>query len=147
MKFGNKIVVTDPCYEEPTMTLDSVPGYWVGRAYASSDRSWGRRIQSITVTHEDHEPHRVRWEELEGDACYVDSGQAGVFDAERYDSGRDYDAVCEVTLSDRGYGHTRTGFVSSSGYGDGGYPVEVARDRDGLVIGVRITFIEEDRPW
>lgn len=147
MKFGNQIVVTDPCYKTPTITLGSVPGYWVARASASKHGDWGRRIGSITVTHEDYEPHRVRWEELEGETCDVDSGQAGVFDAKGYDSEQDYDDVCGVTSSGEGYGYTRTGFVSSSGYGDGGYPVEVARDRDGLVVGVRITFIEEGQSW
>jgi len=35
------------------------------------------------------------------------------------------------------------GVVSQTGWGDGSYPVDVKRDADGLVVGVRVTFIED----
>jgi hypothetical protein len=41
------------------------------------------------------------------------------------------------TIDDRG-------FVSSSGYGDGGYSCLVARNRDGYIVAIRIEYITDD---
>jgi hypothetical protein len=47
---------------------------------------------------------------------------------------------------DRGVGNTidNLGFVSESGYGDGGYTCWTARDSDGKVIAIRVEYITED---
>lgn len=40
------------------------------------------------------------------------------------------------------------GFVSSSGYGDGGYTCWIARNRDGYIVAIRIEYItEEEDEW
>lgn len=31
--------------------------------------------------------------------------------------------------------------VTSSGYGDGGYPLEIVREDNGYIVGMRITYI------
>jgi hypothetical protein len=61
-----------------------------------------------------------------------------------------YDRSCKVTLSKVGFGYTKDGFVSSSGYGDGAYDCIVYK-KDGKAIAVEVTFIDysnkdEDMP-
>lgn len=44
------------------------------------------------------------------------------------------------------FGTVEFGAVSSSGYGDGGYPLFVERDETGQIVAARIWFIEEEEP-
>ena len=90
----------------------------------------------------------------------VDSGQAGFFDLELFaaqsatesedgyqqdtEHGKFYRSICEQTGDDSdGFAIVPFGAASSSGYGDGGYPLYVLRDKDGLVIEAIIIFLAE----
>jgi hypothetical protein len=91
----------------------------------------------------------------------VDSGQFGIFDASIYDGDSEYgqpgfyNDCCEATLTHDRCGTvgdlSQLGFVSSSGYGDGGYFGLGAFDENNNLVKFRITFIEElsdeDREW
>jgi len=87
--------------------------------------------------------------------CGVDSGQIMVIDPcyafmdEFDDMGGNYRNVCNISLGDDGYGefplpkngYTQgIGVVTSSGYGDGNYPVFVDVNDDGRVVELRIAF-------
>jgi hypothetical protein len=84
----------------------------------------------------------LTWAE-QGPFVGVDSGQAGIFDASNYRNDnvivgmpenahicgkldKFYGACCDVTLGDVGAGVIPFGFVSSSGWGDGGYESFIA---------------------
>ena len=89
--------------------------------------------------------------------CGVDSGQIMVIDPcyafqDSYTgnaaTGGNYDAICRVSLADtfgefplpaNGYSGN-VGVVTSSGYGDGNYPVFVDVNDEGRVIELRINF-------
>jgi hypothetical protein len=91
--------------------------------------------------------------------CGVDSGQIMVIDPcyafnDNFNSmsspptGGNYDAICRVSLADlfgefplpaNGYSGN-VGVVTSSGYGDGNYPVFVDVNEDGRVVELRIAF-------
>jgi len=76
--------------------------------------------------------------------CGVDSGQILLIDPcyvykDEYGSGGDYDQCCQITLSE-GAGQTDLGVVTSSGYGDGVYPVYAQKDSNGRIKQVTITF-------
>ena len=91
--------------------------------------------------------------------CGVDSGQIMVIDPcyafnDEYfgvggkPTGGNYDAICRVSLADtfgefplpaNGYSQG-IGVVTSSGYGDGNYPVFVDINDDGRVVELRIHF-------
>ena len=91
--------------------------------------------------------------------CGVDSGQIMVIDPcyafqDNYTSnddaatGGNYDAICRVSVADKfgefplpanGYSGN-VGVVTSSGYGDGNYPVFVDVNEDGRVVELRIAF-------
>jgi hypothetical protein len=87
--------------------------------------------------------------------CGVDSGQIMVIDPcyalkdEFDDLNGNYRSVCNVTLSDDGYGefslpangyNQSIGVVTSSGYGDGCYPVYVDVNNDNRVVALHIYF-------
>ena len=81
--------------------------------------------------------------------CGVDSGQILLIDPcyvykDEFDpdnpTGGDYDQCCRITLSDDGAGQTDLGVVTSSGYGDGVYPVYATKDANGRIVSVTIEF-------
>jgi len=77
--------------------------------------------------------------------CGVDSGQILLIDPcyvykDEYGSGGDYDECCQITLSAEQAGQTALGVVTSSGYGDGVYPVYAEKDGNGRVKQVTIVF-------
>lgn len=91
--------------------------------------------------------------------CGVDSGQIMVIDpcyvfqddfkhSSSPPTGGNYDAICRVSLADLfgefplpANGYTgNMGVVTSSGYGDGNYPVFVDVNEDGRVVELRIAF-------
>jgi hypothetical protein len=81
--------------------------------------------------------------------CGVDSGQIMVIDpCYAFQGGINYDAISKVSLADtygefplpaNGY-YRDIGVVTSSGYGDGNYPVFVDINDEGRVIELRIAF-------
>tara|TARA_R100001530_G_scaffold31762_1_gene24981 strand:+ start:624 stop:917 length:294 start_codon:yes stop_codon:yes gene_type:complete len=81
--------------------------------------------------------------------CSVDSGQIMVIDpCYAFQGGANYEAICEVSLADtfgefplpdNGY-IGNVGVVTSSGYGDGYYPVYVQVNGDNRVVALHIVF-------
>lgn len=55
-----------------------------------------------------------------------------------------YEICCDKTLSNQQAGIVPGGCVSSSGYGNGGYPAYYANDKDGLVNAIKIVFISDE---
>lgn len=150
------------------------PGVYDTEVDISDEGDWGERIRSLTVTHKDFEGDN-NWEHY-STSIGVDSGQAGVFCMTSYrkdDIAQDmpwltekgdpfgdhsirpekeegeqwYVKMCDRTLSTKeGWGVYDTGVVSSSGYGDGQYLLEVLEHGD-LIHGFKITFIDENNPF
>lgn len=140
---SGRIIVSDPCYECGEVSVDALPGRWVGRAFTTSADEWGPRVAEVVVHHESWDPTA----DTSTSTGYigVDSGQAGVFDADLYELDHDvmYDACCNATLSNSdGHGYVEGGWVTSSGYGDGGYKTRIHRV-GGKAVAVEITFIPE----
>jgi hypothetical protein len=52
--------------------------------------------------------------------------------------------MCKFTLSGEGFGAYESGVVTSSGYGDGSYPLAIARDEDKNIVSMVVTFIGEE---
>ena len=166
INLSSEVIVSDPCYSRPTwcqaVLTDVLPGNFI--AQVNEDPESGRCAE-LLVIHEDYYQSRLDWREHSG--CGVDSGQLGVFDAASYrddsaagslgapnvdfvlpgqfsDGDAWYEQICKFTLDDLGYGSYDSGVVSSTGYGDGMYPLDVARDQDDKIIGMWITFIDTD---
>ena len=164
----DKIRCTDPCYTrevtEPetnphitdglTATATAKPGRW--QAEVEHVEQWGGRNASLLVHHEDFPLASgfIDWKRL--GKCAVDSGQFGFYADEKFPEGSTgdvgdesfYGRNCSTTTdNETNWGIITEGVVSSSGYGDGWYPVDRHEDTDGKVIALRVTFIDESDEW
>lgn len=158
--------VSDPCYAPDTWcagTFPARPGKWRAEIETSDEGAWGTRVASLTVRHESVDDSASPEQRSEVDVG-VDSGQAGFFDDARYadvpgrpddDSAPNprglYWEACRCTGYDHRDNHTLPrlagilrdiGAVSSSGYGDGGYPLRLLMI-DGVAVAARVIFIGE----
>ena len=164
---SENVMVSDPCYTPDTWCqtkLDNVlPGlYNVEVERHDEGTGWGVRVSSITVIHKDYED-TDDWEQHS--ECGVDSGQCGIFCMTSYrndelsksittptldnpfvlpynDKGGDmwYEKMCHFTLHKDQWGLYDTGVVSSSGIGDGLYPMDVMMDGD-KIVGIRLEYL------
>jgi hypothetical protein len=137
------IQVSDPCYsgtyEEPAKN-----GKWFAKVDMQDMGSWGRRIGRILVHHEGFSPGQ-RLDEMEI-LVGVDSGQMGVYDASVFGGSDDaefYDACCKTTLTAKGHGYIKGGFVTRSGLGDGAYDGTIWKER-GKAVAVEIVFLTDE---
>lgn len=166
IKLGENVRVSDPCYSNDvwckTKLTNVLAGMYDVEVFYSQDESFGKRISELRVTHQDYTGEGT-W--IAHSDIGVDSGQAGIFCESSYrnddivsgivtpevdfvlpynDSSGDiwYEKVCKFTLSNEGWGAYETGAVSSSGFGDGTYPLDVAI-HDDKIVAIRITYIDD----
>jgi hypothetical protein len=121
------------------------------------------RCAELLVIHEDY--YQKHLDYVEHSSCGVDSGQLGIFDAASYrnddyaagitapkvdyflpgeslEGDAWYEKMCKFTLDNLGYGSYDSGIVSSSGWGDGMYPLDVARNDQGQIVAMQVIFID-----
>lgn len=161
ISLSSKVIVSDPCYSIPTwcqgIVKNVLPGYYKTDVFTTDETDgWGERCSHIVAIHEDYlNNENFNWEDS-GFDIGVDSGQAGIFCSTIYpkgdntgdygDSNSFYGKCCDATLSRLSYGIiNKKGVVSSSGYGDGGYKLYLAKD-NGQVIGFIVDFYVIDIP-
>ncbi len=162
-------MVSDPCYSLDTWCqtkLDNVlPGlYNVEVEKSDEGTGWGVRVSGITILHESITDDGVSLEWEDHSECGVDSGQCGIFCMTSYrndeiaegittptldqpfeipfrDGGdKWYEKMCQFTIHKDQFGSYDTGVVTSSGIGDGQYPMEVMMDKE-KIVGIRITYL------
>lgn len=150
---GDLAQVTDPCYEHSSFYSASVKvltGQWKCRVRIKELKHWGKRVVAIEARHKDYPKGRIA--EDHPTILVVDSGQLGVFDASYYkinqpDDDWDnpaswYRRVCDLTCNVPYYGIIDgQGAVCESGIGDGAYYLQVTKNADGLVVGMRVRFV------
>lgn len=150
---GDTVYVTDPCYTPDIWCCNKVEGVKPGHYQTAITKNNEDRVACIGIYHEAANDDTV-WEKAPFEVG-VDSGQAGVFDAEYFEKnfGGDYDdpksfygECCALTLAPLGFGSLENGkgFVSCSGYGDGGYDLNIGRNDKGEIIAFEIPFILDD---
>ena len=160
-------MVSDPCYTPDTWCQTKLTNVLPGKYNVEIDNTdlgnWGNRISSITAVHEDYQDDHS-W--IQYSDCGVDSGQCGIFCMTTYRNDQIaegittpqlerpfvipfreegdvwYEKMCNFTLGGEGWGLYDTGVVSSSGIGDGMYPMDVMMDGD-KVVGIKITYLDE----
>ena len=166
---SENVMVSDPCYTDPTWCQTKLNGVLPGRYNVEVEKSdqgdWGTRVSGITILHESITDDGVSLEWEDHSECGVDSGQCGIFcmtsyrndelsesittpdvnfnlgDYRKDDGGEKwYEKMCRFTLSEDQFGLYDTGVVSSSGIGDGQYPMEVMMDKE-KIVGMRITYL------
>jgi len=164
---SENVMVSDPCYTPDTWCqtklTNVLPGRYNVQVEKSDEGDWGIRVSGITILHESITDDGVSLEWEDHSECGVDSGQCGIFCMTSYrndelaesittpdsdfvlpynDSEGDkwYDKMCKFTLDKQQWGVYDTGVVSSSGIGDGLYPLEVMMDKE-KIVGMRITYL------
>jgi len=165
VELGDHVIVSDPCYAPGTWCAGGLlvkPGRWAGEAGIMDGR-----VAVLFASHKSSSAYMPKsmddlsgWTK-EGFEVGVDSGQAGIFDQRHYRKDASvlpedigdicpdepwYSHCCKITCGEDRAGACKVGFVSSSGWGDGGYTCWTLRDKDGKVVAICINFLLEDNP-
>lgn len=164
---SENVIVSDPCYSTDvwcqTKLKDVLPGTYNVDVQISDEGEWGNRVSNLTILHESivDDGISLEWEDL--DSVGVDSGQCGIFCETTFrndtivdsintpptdfilpyndtEGDKWYEKMCRFTLSENQWGNYETGVVTSSGIGDGMYPVEVMKDKE-KIVGIRISYL------
>ncbi|WP_083397660.1 DUF4241 domain-containing protein [Paenibacillus sp. LC231] len=159
---SGQLVVADPCYELDTNiiimgVLDAVlNGTWASEVEKVEIPDWGEANAKLTAYHHSAAEQGAFLEWIKCPfVAGVDSGQAGIFDIQKYripdadatsdssDTDSDwYLACCNITESGEEAGVLDGGVVSRTGIGDGAYGVYKAVNEQDQVVGVKIVFIK-----
>lgn len=144
------IRVTDPCYSADTWctkTVDISKGDYDASVYKIMYSDWGARIKNLMIVKRGLSPDQLIWRVI-GEAG-VDSGQCGFYlESKHALMKKRYSAICDATYSaDTGYlGYIDSfGVFSSSGFGDGSYPILAGIDhREGadVIKGLMLEFVD-----
>lgn len=148
---GDKLRVSDPCYTRDTWccgVIDNAkPGEWETYIKVDQHNKRSGRVAELMVMHSSSKIKDPHWVEQDFEIG-VDSGQAGVFDDNKYpddvgeydDDNSFYGKVCSLTENKAGV--LDFGAVSHSGWGDGSYSCYTL-EQDNKVIAVKIIFIDD----
>ena len=140
---SGEVYITDPCYEEPENVVPAQNGTWKVYCEVTEEPVWGgHRVTRLVAEHTTISDIN----NISHLSSGVDSGQCGVFDAGSYpltshsDRSKWYDEICKLTLKEPYYGVYSNGVCSSSGMGDGDYPVTIS-DYNGKAVKIEIDFL------
>ena len=163
------VLISDPCYiidgHKPVWCMgtltDVKTGKWSAHVDYRNMEDWGNRVCQIWAIHDDLKGKipTTGWK-LEKFEVGVDSGQAGIFEHKAvrsdgqeeqgaFDQTHWYGRCCNITCPPDHGKDLRpapagivdgNGFVSSSGYGDGGYQCRT-RKKDNLIVSIKIRLI------
>jgi hypothetical protein len=143
---------------------DVLPGEWIVTMIYDELGGTNRNAE-LHLIHKDYQNSKDLAYDWFGDFG-VDSGQAGVFDAASYrndaaaanfktpridfvipgdktEGDAWYEKICRFTLAEDGWGAYDAGAVSSSGWGDGEYPVYGAENEAGKTVALNLVFIDQ----
>lgn len=167
IKLGNKVVVSDPCYELGTWCMGVIDNVLPGNYSIDIQLNEEGRCSNLFVLHECFNPMTVNWERNEEITIGVDSGQAGIFSFESYRNNEHaekniptpgqfddwdnnsegelwYNKMCYMTCQDDIPGGSYDeGVVAQSGYGDGSYDLYIAENEDNQIVAIEIVFLED----
>ncbi len=161
---SGKFIVSDPCYEDGAWYQGKISniktGTWDAYIIKSDEGVFGQRNAELIAKHSSLDDDRGLDWELCDFIVGVDSGQAGIFDANHYNNDsvfgkgekpvhdygetKFYGFCCDLTLSETQGGVLKYGAVATSGFGDGSYNCFISKDRNGKVVAVKIIFIQDD---
>lgn len=154
---GERVLVTDPCYDRGTWCAGVVEnvlsGEYVAKIYKRQTKfGWGERVARLSVKRNGSRVVKRIDSRID---VGVDSGQAGIFDDAIYPQGSTgryedensfYRRVCRLTYDDasKAFGGgiiEERGAVSSSGFGDGSYTCALGLDEDDRVVEISIRYL------
>ena len=140
---SNELIVTDPYYglEEDTdsqLILSNVKsGSWTAVTIYTEDE-WVKQL----LFFEGDKKRNGKWHRQD-QSIGVDSALAGIFDGTAYRQHQVIEFETVVSADDQA-GIVSFGAVSTSGFGDGLYDVDIQYDVSRQIVGVRIDFAEDE---
>ena len=161
---GETVMISDPSYRldtwcqipiNPKVTDNDMkmkPGRYSCYVKKVDAGDWGERIAELLVFYHNKPEYindSIPWEGLIGEVG-VDGGLAGVYDYDyftKYHSKKDVNEEWYnqfVYNSNRNVFINDNMFVTSSGFGDGGYDASVKLIDDNTVVAIKVTFLWED---
>jgi hypothetical protein len=172
IKLSQKVRVSDPCYDNDVWCKTSLSNVYPGEYNVKVDKSdlgdWGNRVHKLTVIHKGYVVEcadESSW--TPHSDIGVDSGQAGIFCESSYRNDEIaagitapelitpfvipfrnegdvwYNKMCNFTLGAEQCGVYDTGVVTSSGVGDGMYPLDVVYNDNNEIVGMRVTYLDD----
>lgn len=159
--FTGTVDATDPCYSRETYTtkpwcgtadIPLVPGSYTGFADMVDTDGWGTRcgrlvvVPSGAVQNGAVDDYLRKLVQEEYGEVGVDAGLAGIFQNKPdFDDQCAWNNFCDVEVDfSSSYWVTSWGFCTSSGFGDGGYPLYAYRDDNDNIFGLEIVYIDEE---
>ena len=146
--FGNFIDVTDPCYDHNVWcrinNIKIKPGIYNCYYSTHDGKEWGERISSIKILHKENLKNVVDITNI--GTIGVDAGLAGFFENKPDYKDKEWYDFCDKLQKEEEQTGLRAhicdcGFYSSSGYGDGVYPVFLLKNANNETIGIKIQFV------
>lgn len=140
---GNELIVMDPYYglEEDTdlqLILSNVKsGNWTAAIIYTEDE-WVKQL----LVFEGDKKRSGKWHRQE-QSIGVDSALVGIFDLTAYRQNQATEFETVVSSDDQA-GIVSFGAVSTSGFGDGLYDVDIQYDVSRQIVGVRVNFAEDE---
>ncbi|VWX34547.1 SMI1/KNR4 family protein [Exiguobacterium oxidotolerans] len=140
---GTKLITTDPYYglEEDTelqLILSNVKsGSWTAATIYTEDE-WVKQL----LVFEGDKKRSGKWHRQE-QSIGVDSALVGIFDLTAYRQNHAVEFEAVVSSDDQA-GIVSFGAVSTSGFGDGLYDVDIQYDVSRQIVGVRVNFAEDE---
>lgn len=145
LTFSGTVQVTDPCYDSDVWcrtTIDVKPGEYACRIWMSPEE----RVGIIGIYLKGIVPPQQVMKEVA--IIGVDAGLAGFFNIKPDYSDEEWKEFCNDIFSTKEDAYIfkdrpdkTEGFFSSTGYGDGEYPVYVCKDVDGEIVAAEIRFL------
>ena len=153
---GNKIHVSDPCYDYDSVgaakIVNALPGEYLTKLTLYNMAIWGTRVARLSICHVNHK--NVVPNICTDCVIAVDSGQAGFFDDDYYKENQGgnfgdittlFGLACSLTLSkNRGGIMLDKGVVAETGFGDGSYSLYIGKNEKGKIVSASIIFIADD---
>ena len=146
---AKKIDVTDPCYNKDILyriKVDIIPGEYIYKAYIRKIGNSGNRVTQLSIISVSAKS-RVRKGKLVG-KIGVDAGLAGFFENKPDYSFKQWDKICNILRDQSGVYEAKKenelkcrGVFSTSGLGDGYYPVYELLDWKENRCGYTILFL------
>jgi hypothetical protein len=148
------VVVSDPCYnynDVDTFKTYVKSGMYNAYIEQVSLQWWGNRIATLSIVHNDYvNKVDTMCEEYIGD-IFVDSGTAGIYDKRYFKKHHSGDKIDEEWYDkyicnelDKFAIFDGKCVISSSGLGDGAYPVYGVYNENDDLISLKIEFIENE---
>ena len=148
---SGKVFVCDPCYDISIATRYELNNVKKGKWSFSIIKT--DVIEAIRILHTENYFEHTDFQYIFSSG--VDSGQLGIFDIEIYPRTEDtgdidnkdsfYGKCCDASLSKIGAGIIdNKGVMSSSGYGDGCYNVEIAKNNNNEIVAIKVMFVEDN---